>query len=239
MTNTDVLSSQAPAAPDPAASSGAEENALTTPSNGSATPRKRAGLSGMVLAELRELAGQLGITGTAGLRKGDLIAAIKERQGGTSGRGSAATPPKAEKKVEAPKAVVGKAPVAEKPAEAPVAVDKPTQQQLDVTDRPAGEEEGGRRGNRRRRSANRPSGSPEAVAADGQQALPQADRPAQADRPQADRVQSDRPQVDRQSDRQSDRAQGDTRQGDGRQGERGERHDRADRGDRQDRSELR
>ncbi|NUS65235.1 MAG: transcription termination factor Rho, partial [Saccharothrix sp.] len=88
MTNTDVLSSQAPAAPNPAASSGAEENALTTPSNGSATPRKRAGLSGMVLAELRELAGQLGITGTAGLRKGDLIAAIKERQGGTSGRGS-------------------------------------------------------------------------------------------------------------------------------------------------------
>ncbi len=39
----------------------------------------------MVLAELRELAGQLGITGTAGMRKGDLIAAIKERQGGSGG----------------------------------------------------------------------------------------------------------------------------------------------------------
>jgi transcription termination factor Rho len=216
VTNTDVLSSQAPAAPNPAASSGAEENALTTPSNGSATPRKRAGLSGMVLAELRELAGQLGITGTAGLRKGDLIAAIKERQGGTSGRGSAATPPKAEKKAEAPKAAVGKAPVVEKAVEAPAAVDKPTQQQLDVTDRPAGEEEGGRRGNRRRRSANRPTGSPEAPAADAQQAPPQAERPAQADRVQGDSRQGERPQ-------------GDNRQG--------ERHDRAERGDRSDRND--
>ncbi|MFE2752211.1 transcription termination factor Rho [Actinosynnema sp. NPDC059335] len=216
MTNTDVLSSQAPAAPDPAASSGAEENALTTPSNGSATPRKRAGLSGMVLAELRELAGQLGITGTAGLRKGDLIAAIKERQGGTSGRGSAATPPKAEKKAEAPKAVVGKAPVAEQAAEAPAPVEKPTQQQLDVTDRPV-EEEGGRRGNRRRRSANRPAGSPESPAADGQQAQPQAERP----------------QVDTRS---GDRGDGrDGRQGDGRQ----ERAERPDRGDRSERSEQR
>ncbi|WP_367135884.1 transcription termination factor Rho [Saccharothrix sp. HUAS TT1] len=224
MTNTDVLSSQAPAAPDTAASSGAEENALTTPSNGSATPRKRAGLSGMVLAELRELAGQLGITGTAGLRKGDLIAAIKERQGGTSGRGSAATPPKAEKKAEAPKAAAGKAPAAEKAVEAPAPVDKPTQQQLDVAERPA-EEEGGRRGNRRRRSANRPAGSPEAPAADGQQAQPQADRPAQAERAErADRpAQADR--IDRAE--RTDRA------------DRGERADRQDRGDRQDRSEQR
>ncbi|MFI9010166.1 transcription termination factor Rho [Actinosynnema sp. NPDC053489] len=230
MTNTDVLSSQAPAAP-AAASSGAEENALTTTSNGSATPRKRAGLSGMVLAELRELAGQLGITGTAGLRKGDLIAAIKERQGGTSGRGSAATPPKAEKKAEAPKAVVEKAPVAEKAVEAP-AVDKPTQQQLDVAERPA-EEEGGRRGNRRRRSANRPAGSPEAPAADDRQAPPQADRPAQSDRSQGDRSQSDRSQGDGRQGERSERPERGERQ------DRPERGDRSDRGDRQDRSEQR
>ncbi len=36
----------------------------------------------MVLAELRALAAELGIKGTSGMRKGDLIAAIKERQGG-------------------------------------------------------------------------------------------------------------------------------------------------------------
>ena len=44
--------------------------------------KARAGLSGMVLTELRALAGELGIKGTSGMRKGDLIAAIKERQGG-------------------------------------------------------------------------------------------------------------------------------------------------------------
>jgi transcription termination factor Rho len=205
----------------------------------------------MVLAELRELAGQLGITGTAGLRKGDLIAAIKERQGGTSGRGSAATPsktepPKAEKKADAPKAAAVKAPVKERAAEAQAPVEKPTQQQLDVTDRPA-EEEGGRRGNRRRRSANRPAGSPEAPAAEAQQAQPQVERPAQAERqaerPQADRAPSDRAPSDRV---QTDRAQGDRQQADRQQGDRtqsdrqqGERAERPDRGDRQDRSEQR
>jgi len=46
-----------------------------------AAPRKR-GLTGMVLAELRQLAGELNIPDTTGMRKGDLIAAIKERQTG-------------------------------------------------------------------------------------------------------------------------------------------------------------
>ena len=48
-----------------------------------AAPRKR-GLSGMVLAELRQLAGELNIPDITGMRKGDLIAAIKERQSGGS-----------------------------------------------------------------------------------------------------------------------------------------------------------
>ncbi|MGH3841660.1 MAG: Rho termination factor N-terminal domain-containing protein, partial [Pseudonocardiaceae bacterium] len=49
-------------------------------SDNGAAPRRRGGLSGMVMAELRELAGQLGIPSIAGLRKNELIAAIKERQ---------------------------------------------------------------------------------------------------------------------------------------------------------------
>nr|WP_228047034.1 transcription termination factor Rho [Saccharopolyspora sp. HNM0983] len=49
-------------------------------SEANGTPRRRGGLSGMVLAELRQLAEELGID-TSGLRKGDLIAAIKEQQG--------------------------------------------------------------------------------------------------------------------------------------------------------------
>ena len=52
----------------------------------STKPRKRAaGLSGMVLAELQSVAGELGISGTARMRKGQLIEAIKERQDGGGG----------------------------------------------------------------------------------------------------------------------------------------------------------
>ena len=90
MSNTDLLSSDAATAASTAASSGSDSHAGA---NGAA-PRKRAGLSGMVLAELRELASELGLRGTAGMRKGDLIAAIKERQAagaGASTNGRAAT----------------------------------------------------------------------------------------------------------------------------------------------------
>ncbi|GGP45964.1 transcription termination factor Rho [Saccharothrix coeruleofusca] len=248
MSNTDVLSSEAPAAPNAAASSGAEETALTTPTNGSAPTRKRAGLSGMVLAELRELAGQLGITGTAGLRKGDLIAAIKERQGGTSGRGNAATPPKAEKAKATTAEKPAEAPAAEKPADKPVAdkavvekpaadkpVDKPTQQQLDVTERPA-EEEGGRRGNRRRRSANRPAGSPEAPT--GGEA-PQAERPQQPERAEqrSDQRGERQERSEQRGDQRGERQERSERGERGGRAERGDRQDRGNRGDRQDRGD--
>jgi transcription termination factor Rho len=52
--------------------------------NGS-MPRRRVGLSGMVLAELRELASELGITDTAGMRRNDLITAIRQHQEGEEG----------------------------------------------------------------------------------------------------------------------------------------------------------
>jgi transcription termination factor Rho len=58
-----------------------EEGAPASP-GGTAAPARRKGLSTMVLAELRELAGELHIADTAKMRKGDLIAAIKERQAG-------------------------------------------------------------------------------------------------------------------------------------------------------------
>ncbi|HEX4102969.1 MAG TPA: transcription termination factor Rho [Pseudonocardiaceae bacterium] len=60
------------------------------PSGNGASPRRRAGLSGMVMAELRQMAGQMGISNVAGMRKNDLIAAIKERQGAVPGQRRAA-----------------------------------------------------------------------------------------------------------------------------------------------------
>ena len=97
MSDTDLLSSDitgaAPSGDRPDADHPAEVGASTSAeppgevaaSNG-VPARRRGGLSGMVLAELREIAGQLGLSDTAGLRKGDLIAAIKERQGPAAGR---------------------------------------------------------------------------------------------------------------------------------------------------------
>ncbi len=74
-----------------------------------AAPRKR-GLTGMVLAELRQLAGELNIPDTSGMRKGDLIAAIKERQAGAPVTPAAQLPlPDA---AEAPAASNGAAPAA-------------------------------------------------------------------------------------------------------------------------------
>jgi transcription termination factor Rho len=59
---------------------------------GSRPRRRQAGLAGMVLPELQELAASLGITGTARMRKGDLVAAIKEKQGETSVTSEPAAP---------------------------------------------------------------------------------------------------------------------------------------------------
>ena len=44
------------------------------------------GLSSMLLPQLKTLAGELGITGASAMRKGDLIAAIEKKQGGSSAR---------------------------------------------------------------------------------------------------------------------------------------------------------
>ncbi len=52
--------------------------------------RKGEGLAGMVLTDLKALAGQLGIRGTSGMRKGDLIAAISARQNGSGAASGAA-----------------------------------------------------------------------------------------------------------------------------------------------------
>jgi transcription termination factor Rho len=51
-------------------------------------PRRRraGGLDGMVLAELQQLAGSLGISGTGRMRKGQLVEAIRAAQGGGSNR---------------------------------------------------------------------------------------------------------------------------------------------------------
>jgi transcription termination factor Rho len=58
----------------------------STPESAGGTRRRRTGggLNGMLLGELQSMAASLGISGTARMRKGDLIEAIQDRQGGDS-----------------------------------------------------------------------------------------------------------------------------------------------------------
>jgi len=54
--------------------------------NGSSGRRRSTGLAGMLLPELKALAGDLGISGTGQMRKSDLIAAIQAKQSGGNGQ---------------------------------------------------------------------------------------------------------------------------------------------------------
>ncbi|HEY3004066.1 MAG TPA: transcription termination factor Rho [Kribbellaceae bacterium] len=63
----------------------------SAPDTGAAPTRRRrsgGGLEGMLLPELKQLAGSLGIRGAGALRKGQLIEAIKAAQGGSAPGGS-------------------------------------------------------------------------------------------------------------------------------------------------------
>ena len=75
-----------------------------------ATPKRVGALSTMKLAELQGLAGGLGLTGTAKMRKSDLVVAIKARQSG----GSSSTPAVAASSSSEP-AVQTSPPAAERP----------------------------------------------------------------------------------------------------------------------------
>jgi transcription termination factor Rho len=212
VSNTDLLSSDATSAASTATSSATEPHAGA---NGS-TPRKRAGLSGMVLAELRELAGELGLRGTAGMRKSDLIAAIKERQAGSSGgRANGRTTSAAKDQTELPVTRTATAP-STPPAEQPA-----RQEQRDG-------EDGGQTRTRRRRAASRPAGSPEGGS--------QRDGGRESDTQSRDDAQGERrDQAERANDRSGDqRAERGDQRAEQRTGERTGRQggDRSGQGDR-------
>ncbi|MEV6771588.1 transcription termination factor Rho [Nocardia sp. NPDC051030] len=91
MTDTDLLAT--PGVESDSHSSDRESDSGQISKMSEQTDVARSGLTGMLLPQLRALAGELGIRGTSGMRKGDLIAAIKENQ---SGGGAKASAPAAE-----------------------------------------------------------------------------------------------------------------------------------------------
>jgi transcription termination factor Rho len=167
--------------------------------------RKRGGLTGMVLAELRQLAGELNIPDISGMRKGDLIAAIKEKQGAAAPsrrkQAPAAQQPLSENG-NAPAAVEAPAPV-EPPAatEAPVVngaapAATPVTENTTSAATTSAETPPAAAPTRRRRSASRPAGAPAATAAVNGTAsaeAPPADtaKPAAATTPAVDTAPAD------------------------------------------------
>ncbi len=89
MTDTDLIAAENHTRPEGA--EGSNSSAQAGSGGGS--------LATMVLPELRVLAGQVGVKGTSGMRKGELIAAITEIRGGSPNGGRA---PRAESAPEAP-----------------------------------------------------------------------------------------------------------------------------------------
>jgi transcription termination factor Rho len=117
--------------------------------------RRGAGLSGMVLTELRSLAGELGIKSVSGMRKGDLIAAISARQGSAST--PAAEAPKTSSRRSAADKARAQAPAVETPAPA---VETPAP---DTSGDAAAEEP---RRTRSRRASGRRAGAPDQLPLD-------------------------------------------------------------------------
>ncbi|MFW6694020.1 transcription termination factor Rho [Streptomyces sp. MAR4 CNX-425] len=96
---TDLMGVNAENAASPASGGASQQETGGAPATtaGSTRRRRGAGLEGMVLAELQQIASGLGIRGTARMRKSQLIEVIKERQGADGGKPAEA---KAEKTAE-------------------------------------------------------------------------------------------------------------------------------------------
>lgn len=116
-------------------------DAVTTDTPDGKTNASTGSLSAMVLPELRALANQVGVKGTSGMRKNELIAAIKEIRGQANGTSAPAAPQDGGKADKTDTAA------AEAPAEAPAA----QSEQNGSTEAPP---------RRERRNANREAGTP-------------------------------------------------------------------------------
>ncbi|MEU9006391.1 transcription termination factor Rho [Streptomyces sp. NPDC059982] len=213
----------------------------SAPAAGAAPKRRRSGtgLEGMVLAELQQVASGLGIRGTARMRKSQLIEVIKEAQGGSAPKAAAPAAAAEAAETKPKRRATSKARTGEAAAAAPA--EKPAvAAQIDIPGQPAGgpsrasETERGDEapaGERRRRRATAPSGSPETSAPAVVQVEQKTEAAAAVSaEPKAEAVTA----VAAQGQGQTQEAgEGRTRRDRRDRAERGERGERGDRAERQ------
>ncbi len=193
---------------------------LDTASSQDEKPRRSGALSTMKVAELQGLAASMGISGTAKMRKGDLVAAIKDRQSG----GSA---PRRDAGAERP----GTDAAAPASANATVASHSPRAEPSQAEPSQAEPSQGGSP------QGDSPRSGAEQARAKRQQA--RAERSARAAERRAERPQ-DEPQMQAQTQAQTQAGRGETQQAQERDDrasaeQANRRQDRSDRADETDR----
>jgi transcription termination factor Rho len=253
--SSELLTDATSTEPADAAASGAEP----------AAPRRRrsgTGLSAMVLPELKALASSLGITGTTGMRKSQLIAAIQEKQGGqeqgsAGGEQGAAAPAKTERprrsrtaavkrEVSDDQVAIGEAPAAEQgPSEVQGGAPEKAEQPAEKAEKAEKTEKAEKadRGDRAERQSGRQRGDKQ----DRGTSEGRGDRQGRdqgRDQGREQNAEDGESQGGRDGGRDGNRDGREGREGGGRQrqrggrergegrGDRGERGDRGDRGDR-------
>lgn len=194
----------------------------------------RASLTSMVLPELRALARQIGVEGASGMRKSELIAAIRERRGdgngakadnGAEAAAAPQTPPRRERRSASRQAGAAETKAAETKAADKVeakTADKAADKAESKADK-AAEEPKAERPKAERAKAEKPAEAPRDDQAQSEQPKSEAKSEAKAEQPKAEQRRADRPKAD-QAD---DRSDGDQRQDRGNRGERN--NDRGDR----------
>ncbi|MFE3525880.1 transcription termination factor Rho [Streptomyces sp. NPDC059161] len=207
--------------------------------SGTTSRRRRSGtgLDGMVLAELQQVASGLGIRGTARMRKSQLIEVIKEAQAGSGSAAAAKSSADAETKPK--RRATSKARTGEETA-APAAEKQAAQQQIDIPGQPSpkvsdqGSDEQPA-GERRRRRATAPSGSPEATSVAVETATKTEAKADVKTAEAGDKAEAKATEAVDSAEGRRDRQRGE--RGDRRDRQRGDRGERADRGERGDRGE--
>ncbi|MDI5941741.1 MULTISPECIES: transcription termination factor Rho [unclassified Micromonospora] len=195
------------------------------------TRRRRSGtgLSAMLLPELQSLAASLGISGTARMRKGELISAISERQGGAA----AGTPrPRAEATAAAAPA---REEVRAEVTQAPSGADQ-NRAPAEPAAAPAESRTRTRRSRAVAAAESRPAEA-ETRPAETRAEEPPAATPATGAVEPAERVEGRRERGGREQADRSERAERGDRAERAERGDRAERTDRAERGERAERAE--